>query len=54
MDASEDGSLDQTDVTVTVKEKNWYSLQAGSTTSGTKPSLDASELSNLRWVGTTK
>eukprot|EP00752_Nemacystus_decipiens_P010481 g9338.t1 len=51
MDAVEDkgGSLDQTDVTITVKEKNWYLLQSGATTAGTKGNLDASELSNLRY-----
>lgn len=48
MDAAEDGSLDQTDVTVTVKEKNWYMLRTGATTAGKQPSLDASEFSNLR------
>lgn len=52
MDAVEDkaGSLDQTDVTVTVKEKNWYLLQSGATTAGTQGNLDASEFSNLRYV----
>ncbi|CAB1106882.1 unnamed protein product [Ectocarpus sp. CCAP 1310/34] len=50
MDAVDDGSLDQTDVTVTVKEKNWYLLQSGATTTGTaKGNLDASEFSNLRY-----
>lgn len=50
MDAVEDkeGPLDQTDVTVTVKEKNWYLLQSGATTTGTQGNLDASEFSNLR------
>lgn len=49
MDAVDDGSLDQTDVTVTVKEKNWYLLQSGATTTGTAHgNLDASEFSNLR------
>lgn len=32
MDAVE-GSAEETDVTVTVKEKNWFSLRAGTTTS---------------------
>ncbi|CAM9354513.1 unnamed protein product [Ectocarpus fasciculatus] len=50
MDAVDDGSLDQTDVTVTVKEKNWYLLQSGATTTGTaQGNLDASEFSNLRY-----
>lgn len=54
MDAVDDGSLDQTDVTVTVKEKNWYLLQSGATTTGTaKGNLDASEFSNLRSYPTT-
>lgn len=50
MDAVEDkdGSLDQTDVTVKLKEKNWYLLQSGATTSGRQGNLDASEFSNLR------
>lgn len=50
MDAveDEDGSLDQTDVTVTVKEKNWYLLQSGATTTGAHGNLDASEFGNLR------
>ncbi|CAN0540037.1 unnamed protein product [Laminaria digitata] len=50
MDAAGEGSSDLTDVTVSVKEKNWYLLQTGATTTGTQPSLDASEFSNLRWV----
>lgn len=49
MDAAGDGSSDQTDVTVTVKEKNWYMLQSGATASGRKASMDASEFSNLRY-----
>lgn len=48
MDAAEDGSLEETDVTITVKEKNWYLLQSGATTSGNHGNLDASEFSNLR------
>lgn len=49
MDVAEDGSLDETDVTITVKEKNWYKLETGATTGGKQQSaLDASEFSNLR------
>ena len=51
MDATDDGSLDQTDVTITVKEKNWYKLKSGATTAGKQSSFDASEFSNLRCVG---
>ena len=46
----EGSSPNETDVTVQVKEKNWYYLQTGATTTGTQPSLDASEFSSLRWV----
>ncbi|CAM9170343.1 unnamed protein product [Ascophyllum nodosum] len=50
MDATDDGSLDQTDVTITVKEKNWYKLKSGATTAGKQSSFDASEFSNLRYT----
>lgn len=48
MDEAEDGTPEETDVTVTVKEKNWYLLQTGATTAGTTGNLDASKFSNLR------
>ncbi|CAM9986418.1 unnamed protein product, partial [Scytosiphon promiscuus] len=49
MDEAEDGSSEETDVTVTIKEKNWYLVQTGATTAGTSGNLDASKFSNLRY-----